>query len=44
MKIFEKSSHVEHYRKYPKEYTAELYAFLNQLNLMQKEKKVGVQV
>lgn len=44
MKIFEKSRHVEHYRKYPKEYTAELYAFLNKLNLMQKKKKVEIQI
>ena len=27
VKIFENSPHVEHYRKYPKEYVAELYAF-----------------
>lgn len=40
VKIFEKSSHVGHYRKYPKEYVAELYAFLNKLNLIQNEEKM----
>ncbi|XP_060817749.1 transmembrane protein 53 [Bombus pascuorum] len=41
VKIFENSPHVEHYRKYPKEYVAELYAFLNKLNLMQNKKKMA---
>ncbi|XP_043802638.1 uncharacterized protein LOC122720167 isoform X2 [Apis laboriosa] len=43
IKIFEKSPHVGHYRKYPKEYVAELYTFLNKLPLIQHEKKMGAQ-
>ncbi|KZC12615.1 PREDICTED: transmembrane protein 53 [Dufourea novaeangliae] len=40
VKIFEKSPHVGHYYKYPKEYVAELYAFLNKLQLIQNEEKM----
>lgn len=40
VKIFDKSPHVGHYRHYPKEYVAELYAFLNKLNLIQNEEKI----
>ncbi|KAG6803454.1 transmembrane protein 53-A [Apis mellifera caucasica] len=43
IKVFEKSPHVGHYRKYPKEYVAELYTFLNKLPLIQYEKKMGAQ-
>ncbi|XP_076675965.1 transmembrane protein 53-like lethal (2) k09913 isoform X1 [Andrena cerasifolii] len=39
VKIFERSPHVGHYYKYPKEYVAELYGFLNKLNLIQMEEK-----
>ncbi|CAL7937085.1 unnamed protein product [Xylocopa violacea] len=40
IKIFEKSPHVGHYRKYPKEYATELYAFLNKLRLIENEEKI----
>ncbi|KOC59260.1 hypothetical protein WH47_11446 [Habropoda laboriosa] len=40
VKIFEKSPHVGHYPMYPKEYVAELYAFLNKLSLVQNEEKM----
>ncbi|XP_066602494.1 uncharacterized protein l(2)k09913 [Prorops nasuta] len=40
MKIFDKSPHVGHLQKYPKEYVAELYAFLNQLDMIQNEEKI----
>lgn len=40
VKVFEKSPHVGHYRKYPKEYVAELYAFLHKLHLIQNEEKI----
>ncbi|XP_067209061.1 uncharacterized protein [Linepithema humile] len=40
VKIFEKSPHVAHYYIYPKEYVAELYAFLQKLNLIQNEEKI----
>lgn len=40
VKIFEKSPHVAHYYTYPKEYVAELYAFLQKLNLIQNEEKI----
>ncbi|XP_044729003.1 transmembrane protein 53-B-like [Chrysoperla carnea] len=43
-KCFEKSSHVGHYRKYPKEYMAELYSFINELGLVQYPEKVKVQL
>ncbi|OAD57622.1 hypothetical protein WN48_01596 [Eufriesea mexicana] len=39
VKIFEKSPHVGHYQTYPKEYVAELNAFLNKLHINQNEKK-----
>ncbi|XP_003701573.1 transmembrane protein 53-like lethal (2) k09913 [Megachile rotundata] len=40
VKIFENSPHVGHYQKYPKEYVAELYAFLYKLNLIQNEERM----
>lgn len=40
MKIFEESPHVAHFYTYPKEYVAELYAFLQKLNLIQNEEKI----
>lgn len=40
VKIFDKSPHVGHFRKYPKEYTAELYAFLGKLSVIQNEEKI----
>ncbi|KYM81262.1 hypothetical protein ALC53_08333 [Atta colombica] len=40
MKIFEESPHVSHFYTYPKEYVAELYAFLQKLNLIQNEEKI----
>ncbi|XP_070156870.1 uncharacterized protein [Polyergus mexicanus] len=40
VKIFEESPHVAHFYRYPKEYVAELYAFLQKLNLIQNEKKI----
>lgn len=40
MKIFENSPHVCHYRLYPKEYIAELYAFLDKLNLIRYQEKI----
>ncbi|XP_076176359.1 transmembrane protein 53-like lethal (2) k09913 [Ptiloglossa arizonensis] len=40
VKIFENSPHVGHFQKHPKEYTAELYAFLNKLQLIQNEEKM----
>lgn len=40
VKIFEESPHVAHFYKYPKEYVAELYAFLQKLNLIQNEEKI----
>lgn len=40
IKIFEKSPHVGHFRKYPKEYATELYAFLSKLHLIENEEKI----
>lgn len=40
VKIFEESQHVAHFYTYPKEYVAELYAFLQKLNLIQNEEKI----
>lgn len=40
VKIFEESPHVAHFYTYPKEYVAELYAFLQKLNLIQNEEKI----
>ncbi|XP_070156868.1 uncharacterized protein [Polyergus mexicanus] len=40
VKIFEESPHVAHFYRYPKEYVAELYAFLQKLNLIQNEEKI----
>ncbi|XP_076619794.1 transmembrane protein 53-like lethal (2) k09913 [Colletes latitarsis] len=40
VKIFEKSPHVGHFQKHPKEYVGELYAFLNELHLIQNEEKM----
>lgn len=40
MKVFEESPHVAHFYVYPKEYVAELYAFLRKLNLIQNEEKI----
>ncbi|XP_076236496.1 transmembrane protein 53-like lethal (2) k09913 [Calliopsis andreniformis] len=40
VKIFEASPHVAHFYKYPKEYVAELYVFLNELGLIQNEDKI----
>ncbi|XP_053974774.1 transmembrane protein 53-B isoform X2 [Hylaeus volcanicus] len=40
VKIFEDSPHVGHFQRYPKEYVGELYAFLNELNLIQNEEKM----
>ncbi|KAK0167311.1 hypothetical protein PV327_004728 [Microctonus hyperodae] len=40
VKIFEKSPHVGHFRKYPKEYVNELYTFLDKLNLIKNEEKI----
>lgn len=40
VKIFEKSPHVGHFQRYPKEYVAELYTFLNKLSLVQNEEKI----
>lgn len=40
VKIFEESPHVAHFYTYPKEYVAELYAFLQKLNLIQNEEMI----
>ncbi|KAL0125847.1 hypothetical protein PUN28_004715 [Cardiocondyla obscurior] len=40
VKTFEESPHVAHFYTYPKEYVAELYAFLQKLNLIQNEEKI----
>lgn len=40
IKIFDGSPHVGHYRKYPKEYVAEIHAFLDILNLMKNKDKI----
>ncbi|XP_011297755.1 transmembrane protein 53-B [Fopius arisanus] len=40
VKIFDKSPHVGHFRKYPKEYTHELYTFLNMLKMIKNEDKL----
>lgn len=40
VKIFDGSPHVGHYRKYPKEYVAEVHAFLEMLNLMKDKSKI----
>ncbi|KAG7207132.1 hypothetical protein KM043_001006 [Ampulex compressa] len=40
VKIFDKSPHVGHFHKYPKEYVAELYAFLSRLGLIRNEEKI----
>ncbi|XP_072755960.1 uncharacterized protein L(2)k09913 [Anoplolepis gracilipes] len=40
VKIFEESPHVAHFYTYPKEYVAELYTFLQKLNLIQNEEKI----
>ncbi|XP_011690339.1 PREDICTED: uncharacterized protein LOC105451532 [Wasmannia auropunctata] len=40
VKIFDESPHVAHFYTYPKEYVAELYAFLQKLNLIQNEEKI----
>lgn len=39
LKLFEKSPHVGHFRKYPKEYVAELHRFLDSLNLNKEKQK-----
>lgn len=44
VKIFDKSPHVGHFRKYPKEYVGELYAFLDKLNLIQNKEKIRAQL
>ncbi|CAH1123920.1 unnamed protein product [Ceutorhynchus assimilis] len=38
-KVFEKSPHVGHYRKYPKEYVAEIHGFLKSINLNKQMEK-----
>lgn len=43
VKIFDGSPHVGHYRKYPKEYIAELHAFLRMLNLIKNKDKITAQ-
>ncbi|XP_029166409.1 uncharacterized protein LOC114937157 [Nylanderia fulva] len=40
VKVFESSPHVAHFYKYPKEYVAELYTFLQKLNLIRNEEKI----
>lgn len=40
MKIFENTPHVGHYRAQPKEYVAELYTFLERLQLIRNEEKI----
>ncbi|XP_063980090.1 transmembrane protein 53 [Diachasmimorpha longicaudata] len=40
VKIFDKSPHVGHFQKYPKEYTHELYTFLNMLKMVKNEDKL----
>lgn len=40
VKIFEESPHVAHFYKYPKEYVAELYTFLQRLNFIRNEEKI----
>lgn len=40
MKIFEKSPHVGHFHKHPKEYVTELYMFLDKLGLIKNEEKI----
>ena len=40
MKVFEDSAHVMHYQKYPKEYIAQLYSFLDKLQLIQDKEKI----
>ncbi|XP_001606567.1 uncharacterized protein LOC100122957 [Nasonia vitripennis] len=39
-KIFEDTPHVGHYRAHPKEYVAELYTFLDRLQLIRNEEKI----
>ncbi|XP_012269924.2 uncharacterized protein LOC105694125 [Athalia rosae] len=40
MKIFEKSPHVGHFYKHPKEYVTELYTFLDKIGLIRNEEKI----
>lgn len=40
-KLFEKSPHVGHFRKYPKEYISDIYNFLDTLDLKKDSEKLG---
>jgi len=40
VKCWDQSPHVGHFRKYPKEYLAELYAFLDSLGLVAYPEKI----
>lgn len=40
VKCWDKSPHVGHFRKHPKEYISELYAFLDRLNLLAHPEKI----
>ncbi|KAL7302884.1 uncharacterized protein LOC106653986 [Trichogramma pretiosum] len=40
MKIFRNTPHVGHFRAHPKEYVAELYTFLDRLQLIRNEEKI----
>ncbi|XP_058794005.1 uncharacterized protein LOC131665854 [Phymastichus coffea] len=39
-KVFEDTPHVGHFRAHPKEYVAELYTFLDRLQLIQNQEKI----
>ncbi|XP_060531116.1 transmembrane protein 53-like [Cylas formicarius] len=39
-KLFEKSPHVGHFKKYPEEYRAQIHGFLNKINLQQSVPKM----
>ncbi|XP_066252569.1 transmembrane protein 53 [Euwallacea similis] len=43
-KVFEKSSHVGHFRKYPKEYIAQLNQFMDGLNLGKDVRKQKIEI
>ncbi|KAH0550394.1 transmembrane protein 53-B [Cotesia glomerata] len=44
VKIFEKSPHVGHFLKYPKEYVNEIYTFLDKLKMIKNEEKIRARI
>jgi len=42
--VFEKSPHVGHFRKYPKEYIAQLHRFMDNINVKKDNQDRKIQV